>query len=225
MTVHAPPRRTPIPESVFRGQFAHRVDRMLYEQFFRGVRGGTFIECGAYDGVHQISCAFFEEQLGWRGIYIEADPVHFSKLIENRPTSTCINVGLSDREGEATFFAPVREGQELRINNGSLAHTEGHRETLLTNGYTFEEHPVKTSTYRELQRAHRWHRIDLMVLDIEGHEPAAIAGMTGAPVLPRFLCVETAHRDVPAMDDLLAPLGYLRRCVSYVNAVYELRRS
>jgi hypothetical protein len=62
-----------------------------------------------------------------------------------------------------------------------------------------------------------------MVLDVEGHEPQVIAGMSNSPVLPRVLCVEHGHHGVDGTTRLLAPLGYQYDFSSHNNSMYRLR--
>jgi len=43
------------------------LDKVLYERYFKGVKNGTFIEAGAYNGLKNCTCRFFEESMGWKG--------------------------------------------------------------------------------------------------------------------------------------------------------------
>lgn len=83
--------------------------------------GGTFVEIGANDGLHMSNSFFFERQLGWRGMCVEASPATFRKLEANRPD--CINVNALvgqpsafnlTAEGEVAFMAlaPAATGKE-----------------------------------------------------------------------------------------------------------------
>lgn len=41
---------------------------------------GFFIECGALDGEIRSNTLFMEQNLGWEGVLIEADPENFEKV-------------------------------------------------------------------------------------------------------------------------------------------------
>ena len=84
----------------FYGQFDPAVDRFIYERYFVGRPGpGVAVECGAFDGLTESSCKFFEESLGWACVNVEPYPPAFAKLVVNRPLSTNINVALSSWTG------------------------------------------------------------------------------------------------------------------------------
>ena len=48
------------------------------------------LELGANDGLHMSNSFFFESQLGWRSLCIEANPDVYRELTANRPG--CINM-------------------------------------------------------------------------------------------------------------------------------------
>jgi hypothetical protein len=74
-------------------------DRFLFENFFYGHRGGTFVDVGAYDGEKFSNTLFFERHLGWARLCIEPLPSAFAKLTEKRKV-ICKQVCVSDFEGE-----------------------------------------------------------------------------------------------------------------------------
>ena len=55
---------------------------------------GTFCEVGAFDGLGCSNTLYFEE-IGWRGVLIEADPYNAAKCFINRPDAVvwCCAVG------------------------------------------------------------------------------------------------------------------------------------
>ena len=65
----------------------HGQDQWLNEHVFRNSAGGVFVEFGALDGVTHSNSFFFESQLGWRGLCIEANPCSFGRLTHNRKCS------------------------------------------------------------------------------------------------------------------------------------------
>ena len=53
-------------------------DRYLLENFFRGKRGGVFVDIGAYDGQTFSNTLFFERSMAWTGLCIEPLPSAFA---------------------------------------------------------------------------------------------------------------------------------------------------
>jgi len=71
----------------FYGQFKPPQDKLLNDRYFPDVKGGVFLECGAFDGITESSCFLFEESRNWTGYNIEAVTIIFEKLKINRPLS------------------------------------------------------------------------------------------------------------------------------------------
>ena len=63
---------------------ASGLDLALYEQFFNGTHGGTFVEMGAGDGRYFSNTHAFEKVLGWTGVLIEANPSMCPLMWRNR---------------------------------------------------------------------------------------------------------------------------------------------
>ena len=53
--------------------------------WFNGLCGGTYIEMGALDGRKFSNSFVFNQGFGWKGVLIEANPITFTKLKDNRP--------------------------------------------------------------------------------------------------------------------------------------------
>lgn len=71
-------------------------------QLFNGKREGTFLDIGAYDGLESSNTAFFEKELAWTGICIEANRSAYDNLAINR-TSNNVFAAISDYDGVIRF--------------------------------------------------------------------------------------------------------------------------
>ena len=162
------------------------------------------MECGAVDGELLSSTKFFEESLGWKSIKIEPNADFFAKLETNRPKSININVALSDSEGEA--YLSIRRGHYL---DAHIVDTKA-KNTL----------PVQKAIFRNVVAGLPVDHIDLMVLDVEGHEQRAMAGMIGSRILPTVLCVEVNHSDKSQIKALAEEMGYCYDFSITINHVY-----
>lgn len=174
------------------GQF--ELDKVLNENLFNNAIGGYFMECGAYDGIEESTCYFFEKELIWTGINIEPLPSAFEKLVLNRPNSMNLNVALSDKEYKGIFYQPVHPDRGIHWGNGSLKHTKKHTQELISQGVRdIIQYEVHCISYAYLYFSGKLSRIiDLFVLDVEGHELRVLDGMfrLSFDLLPRFCCIE-----------------------------------
>lgn len=107
----------------FYGQFEVPVDRFIFERYFPDLDiKGIFVESGAFDGLTESSCKFFEESAGWRGYNLEPVPWIFERLQKNRPNGTNLNIGLSDRSGDVKFQSVIHPHFKEFVGWGSIEH-------------------------------------------------------------------------------------------------------
>ena len=205
----------------FHGQFDPPVDQFLYKRYFTTRSApGLFVECGAFDGITESSCLFFEETLGWRGLNIEPSPVIFCELMHNRPKSENINIALSDQSGCAIFHQVIHPRFGELCTNGSLAHAPEHRARLIDDHCEFRDYAVKTATWNDLVLQHGLADVDLFVLDVEGHELSVLRGMCNCRVIPRILCVEHSFVDRKELFEATSLLGYRFDVSLFVNSYF-----
>lgn len=206
----------------FHGQFDPPVDKVLYERYFRdSKRPGVFVEAGACDGVTESSCLFFSESLGWTGVNVEPTPYFFEKLTHNRPRDVNLNIALSSLNGRQTFTHAIHPYWGRHFGNGSLSHVDRHKTELADAGCSFETFEVVTRRFADIVVELGIARIDLMVLDVEGHELEALSGMIDSPVLPRILCIEYTQVGLDELQAPLARLGYTFDGISHSNALWR----
>jgi FkbM family methyltransferase len=62
-------------------------DHILLEKFHMRKRNGFYMEMGALDGRTYSNTLFFQHNLDWTGLLIEADPQSIPKLQQNRPNN------------------------------------------------------------------------------------------------------------------------------------------
>lgn len=190
---------------MYYGQY--ELDRVLYERFFLNKKNGFFVECGAFDGLSECSCKFFEETLGWKGLNIEPTPYAYSNLLKNRPNSINENYALSSVNGISSFTNAIHPSYGMHFGNGSLNHSKIHMKELIDTGCKFETFNVECIRFIELYKKHSINNIDLFVLDVEGHEEDALQGILEIPVsvLPTIFCIEHTIIGLNKLKKILEP--------------------
>jgi FkbM family methyltransferase len=206
----------------FYGQFCPPVDQVIFQRYEKILlrEPGYFIESGAFDGVTESNCKFLEESLGWQGINVEPFPHHFQSLLRNRPLSININCALSARNGSHTFTHVAHPRHGDNFGNGSLSHTAEHQQFLRQQGCEFSCLTVPTMTYDTLVETVGLPRIDLLSLDVEGHEIQVLLGMKNTKYFPRIVCIETGHDPQLQIDQQLRNMGYTKDGEYEVNSFY-----
>ena len=203
----------------FYGQWDPPVDKFLYENYFKDFKNGFFIECGAFDGLTECCCKFFEEFMNWNGINIEPVPHIFKKLSVHRPNSININGCLSNFPRKAKFNQAVHPSMGSNFGNGSLTHAKEHIDILKREGCTFEEYEVDCFTYKQIIELNKVVNLDLFVLDVEGHELQVLDGMIGCSIMPKIFCIEHGHLK-DKLYHKVESLGYKLDKISFNNSFF-----
>ena len=81
----------------------YKQDQFLYENFFKNVTDGFFIDIGASEPEYQNNTFFFED-LGWNGILIEPRKQEFENL-KNKRKSSVENVAIYKEAGIFKFLS------------------------------------------------------------------------------------------------------------------------
>lgn len=208
----------------FYGQFEHQVDRFIFERYFPDTNiRGTFVECGAFDGQTECSCKFFEETMGWTAYNLEPVPWIFEHLQSNRPGSNNFNLGLSDKSGSASFQSVIHPKYGRQTTIGAINHSPELKAALEADGCTFEPVQIQVLCWSDFIAKTGLEEIDLMVLDVEGHELAVLSGMQNSPVLPKVMCIEFGHAGFNRIRTLMNSMGYEYDTNSHANAFFIRR--
>lgn len=166
--------------------------------------GGMFIEAGGFDGITQSNTYYLERFRGWRGILVEPMPELAALARRNRPAAKVVRGALVDREYAAQtvpmefgdlMTTVSRPGAEEWVAKGLVLGWRDHR---------VEEVPARTlsSVIDEAGNP----PIDLLSLDVEGHEAAALRGLDLDRHAPEWILVEM-HDMAAGREQIALVLG------------------
>lgn len=149
-------------------------DIFLNENIFKNKRNGIYIELGALDGVLYSNTKFFEDSLNWNGILIEPHPEKFKLLQVNRPNNFLFNnlVSCYKEPLEFRYFVDHHAAVSGVENTLSKFHfdtwfdSDNEWNKSLPQNKIFIN-PISLS---EIVRKTNLTHIDLLSLDVEGHE-------------------------------------------------------
>jgi FkbM family methyltransferase len=199
--------------------YSQHGEDFLLNEFFRGKAQGFFVEVGCIDGRRFSNSLAFEE-MGWKGICVEAHAGYIELLKRNRPNSIICHCAVGEKDEEdVVFYANAR---------GSLSTLDKSLEDRWKRDFSryfsgFEEQRVNKMRLDSIFSRHGVKEIDFLSIDIEGYEVQALKGMEFRDFRPRVIIVESdgpAHRE--AIDDILLPNGYHEACPLSGNLFYSL---
>ncbi len=174
----------------------HEEEQALVREFFGGETSGYFVEVGANHPTHG-SQTWHLEQLGWTGVLVEPQPDLAAFLVTSRKA----------RVFAAACTSPENAGQSLPL------HVDGPRSALdrdrMSPGaeaaYTIV---VPTRTLDSiLEEAGAPVPIDLLSIDVEGHEVEVLSGIDLERWQPLLILVED-HVNNLKTHRLLKRCGY-----------------
>jgi FkbM family methyltransferase len=184
-------------------------DVMLQRAFARDYRG-FYIDAGASDPVQfSVTKHFYDH--GWRGINIEPVSSVWERLRDQRPRDVNLNVGLSDREGMLRFYEVA---SETTWSTFSAQVAEGFR----SRGVEVRPHELPVTTLARVCEQHADESIDVLKIDVEGHELEVISGGDWVRWRPRIVLVE--KNGARSWEPLLLGHGYHLAVTTEINRYY-----
>jgi FkbM family methyltransferase len=161
-------------------------EEWIIRDFFQDKRGGFFVDVGANHYRTHSNTYYLEHALGWSGIAVEPLAAFEPEYRQHRPATRFRPFFVSDvSNAEAKLY--LLEENHL-VTSSDKSFTERF-------GAGARELRVPTITLTHLLESERVERIDFMSMDIELHEPKALAGFDIDRFRPSLVCIE-AHPEV-----------------------------
>lgn len=184
------------------------IDRKLERHLDRD--GGVFIEAGANDGVRQSNTYYFEKIRGWTGLLVEPVPELAVECQKNRCASIVVEAALAARDVAGATVELHVAGLMSTVAGalGDAAVTARHVAAAQSVQRNLETRTIRVparTLSALIDEAGLAGEIDLLSLDVEGAEEAALRGLDLRRHAPRFICVEA--RDEAAIAAVLGE-GY-----------------
>ncbi len=182
---------------------------------------GVFVEAGAHDGYTQSNTYYLERRCGWSGVLVEAVPELKAACAARRPRSKVFNYAL---------VGPDFAGERVEVQFGDLMSTIGLDGSHAAGGLAVTGRraysvlaPARTLSAVLSEAALQ--KIDLLVLDVEGHELEVLAALDFERHRPEYLLIEALDRAAqqPAIDLALAPAYQFTEALSPYDLLYRRR--
>ena len=123
----------------------------------KGLRNGTFLECGAFDGETASNTLSLEREYGWSGYLIEPIPDLYTQVVRKNRNVTSLNACIST-ETKDTLVNVMSKGQQSKIMENAASDTV----------------QVPCFKFTSIMSAFKLQSIDYFSLDVEGFELAVL---------------------------------------------------
>jgi hypothetical protein len=171
---------------------------------------GTYVELGAFSGMHESNTRFFDECLGWEGLLIEGNPLKFIELIANRPFAHKMSMAPSCKKDGSSIQFHVSPFTNAGLEGKALAYANETTIDVPCGRFS----PILAGIFRGKES------INFLSLDVEGAENFVLDAMEFS-AFPRIdiLLIEIENNYCPpevechVRNDVRARMqseGYLR---------------
>lgn len=189
------------------------------KMFFAGEEAVTFVEIGAYDGVAGDPIRpLVLANPGWQGVLIEPQRDVFLRLQANYQAEEgrlrLINAAVSAMSGaQKLYVIPPEEMARLSLPawGGEVASFDPEHLRRHFPHARLAEHEVPTVTFAEAAALLPEGRVDLLAIDVEGHERAILETVDFERHCLRFIIYEHKHMaaaDLEVVEARLAGAGF-----------------
>lgn len=196
---------------------------LLFAQF-GNLTDGTFIEIGAFDGISW-SNTYGLAQLGWDGVYVEPVLKYFNKCRQNHANHPRVHV-------LNALVSSARRRMQIHIREGDIATVDERfiKEMHLENSAIEELEAVTLDDV--LQQMEISAGFELLVIDVEGHEPDVLKGFDVELYVPQMIIIETHEKstysllnhNVGFIDGYMHEHGYVKIYADHINSVFVLAK-
>lgn len=175
----------------------YQQDKFLYENFFKEVSNGFFVDIGASEPDIQNNTFFFEK-IGWNGILVEPRPFIAEKLKKVRK-NTVVNAAIHSTPNKLKFLScsGYIEGLSGLICEMTQQHLSRIFSELIMHGDSVSVINVKTITFDSLMEEYGKgiEQIDYLSIDTEGAEAAILKSINFSKYLIKNISIENNYKN------------------------------
>jgi FkbM family methyltransferase len=158
-------------------------DLFLKTFFGKNQRKGFFVDVGCNNPI-QKNNTFKLYLKGWRGINIDGNPNLIKKFRSIRKKDLSLNEIISSEQKEVVFY------QDDRNHELSSMDTSTGEQLKSTNPGVKEVRRISTTLENVLDQHLKGEKIDLLCVDVEGHDLEVLKSNNFQKYRPRIICVE-----------------------------------
>jgi hypothetical protein len=164
--------------------------------------GGFFVEVGCNDPKFNSNSYFLEHEYGYTGVSIDA--IDYSEAFRTlRPNTRFIRALVDEKPGMKDFYQVVDvDGWENQVSSV-------YKETLqMGKGFQANVVQVECAPLKSLLNGRR--EVDVMLVDVEGHEFAVLESLDWDDMKPKVILVENSGEFYPRwkLENYMAVKGY-----------------
>jgi FkbM family methyltransferase len=175
-------------------------EELILRDLFHDKREGVFVDVGAADARILSNTYFLESERGWSGIAVDAQTEYAPGYATFRPRTKFRPFFVSDRSDvQLPFYVAGQRESSSATRTWADKYSGGEIETIT----------VSTITLDDLLAREGITSFDLLSMDIEKHEPQALAGFSLEKHRPQVVCIEAQGSTRQAILDYFTRHRYV----------------
>ena len=185
---------------------------------FHGKTDGVCVEVGANNGIDDSTSLFFE-QIGWKCILVEPNPLLCRQIREKRK-GLLYEYAASNQSDPINLY--VVEGAVRSDGLSTISTNKDVHDRIKSHGFVTSSVQVKTMTLdRILSDAQISRDLDFISIDVEGHEYEVLEGFSLDKWRPFILLIEdNSNFENEIVNNYLRKFQYVRFMRTGVNDWY-----
>jgi FkbM family methyltransferase len=164
--------------------YTEREEEWIIRDFFRDRRDGFFLDVGANHYRNASKTYYLESRLGWSGMAVEPQREFAAGYAEHRPRTKFFPFFVSNVSNQTARLYMVNRSTLVASSNPEFVSQ------FTPTGKPDAVRDVPTITLTDLLDAEGVRQIDFLSMDIELHEPQALAGFDIDRFKPSLVCIE-----------------------------------
>lgn len=195
----------------------HGEDSVVWE-LFKGGHPGFFMEIGALDGKRFSNTLSFQE-IGWKGVCVEAHQEYIGDLVTNRESQNCIVLwgAVTNKDQTLIDFYANKRGALSTLNPKLEEEFKKYGEYFTG----FEKQKVPGYTLNSILSACRHvGTVDLLSIDVDGTEEDVIDGLDWKQYSPRIAIIEMSPHNREKVESRMKRLGYILAMELEPNGIF-----
>ena len=184
--------------------YSHKKQELIIRHFFRDRRDGFFLDVGCFNPIKYSTTYYLEKHLDWSGIGVDAQEHVRAKWEVARPRSKFFAYAVTDKSGETVTF--YQAGGISALDRWNITKREIREDREIP----VEVLELPTITLDDLLSREGVENIDFLSMDINGSEPAALAGFDIKRYRPELVQIEAHEVNQEFLSSYFEENGYER---------------
>ncbi len=178
------------------------MEELIIRDFFQDRQGLFFVDVGCAWPVKASNTYYLEKHLGWTGIGIDALNSYAAEWKEKRPRSKFFCHLVSNTSGESTSFF---KSEEAGISSVHESIADG---TFFGVNLDTKELHLTSITLNDLLDREGINSVNLLSIDVEGHEVEVLEGLDLDRFSPELIVIEIMGPNKERVTQYMNQHGY-----------------